>query len=406
MAIISIFSGPFCHGDDVVALVEDELGYRRIDKEVLDVAAEQFSVSRDKLMNAMAGTTSLFARITKDREKYVSYIRFALATLIQDDNILHHGFAGHLIPNSLSHALRVCLIANHEFRVNVAMKELNLGEKQAMDLVQQMDKKRAQWTQYVHNQPPYEPSEYDLLLAMHDLTIEEAASKVLLATGSEAVLTTDASRKAAQDFMLSARVHVALAEKGHRVEVQSDNGHIGITINKYTARLDSLKQQLHDLAMEVDGVRSARTIPGIGFVPPSLMPKVDLPKKILLVDDEREFVNSLSERLETRQLESSVVYDGEQALEYIHDEHPDVIVLDLKMPGIDGIEVLRRVKKDYPEVEVIILTGHGSDREEKITRELGAFAYLTKPVNIEVLADAMKAAYGKAAKKSDKSHDD
>ena len=71
------------------------------------------------------------------------------------------------------------------------------------------------------------------------------------------------------------------------------------------------------------------------------------------------------------------------------------MVLDLKMPGIDGIEVLRRVKQKHPAVEVIILTGHGSDREEKLAMELGAFAYLTKPVNIDVLADTMKQAYSK-----------
>ena len=73
----------------------------------------------------------------------------------------------------------------------------------------------------------------------------------------------------------------------------------------------------------------------------------------------------------------------------------DLALVDLKMPGIDGIEVLRRVKQDYPEVEVIILTGHGSDAEEKLAEEIGAFAYLRKPVDIEVLAETMKAAYRK-----------
>ncbi len=406
MAIVSIFSGPFCHGDDVVTLITEELGYRRIETDVLDLAAREFSVSKDKLVNAMAGSASFFDRFTKDREKHIAYIRYALAQLVQDDNVIHHGFAGHLIPRSLSHVLRVCLIANHEYRVKVAMEESNVGEKQAADLVQKMDKKRAQWTQYVNNQSPYDPDEYDLLLAMHDLTVEEAASKVLLTAGSDALRTTDASKQAAVNFLLAAKVHVALAEKGHLVDVQADNGAVTIAINKYTARLETLQKQLQEIALGIDGVRSAKSIPGIGFVPPSLMPKMDLPKKALLVDDEVEFVHSLSERLETRQLDSSVVYDGEQALEYIRSEQPDVIVLDLKMPGIDGIEVLRRVKQDYPEVEVIILTGHGSDREEQITRELGAFAYLTKPVNIEVLADAMKAAYGKAARNLAGSDDD
>ncbi|MFH2048559.1 MAG: response regulator, partial [bacterium] len=117
--------------------------------------------------------------------------------------------------------------------------------------------------------------------------------------------------------------------------------------------------------------------------------------KILLVDDEKDFVETLSERLRTRNLESSVVYDGEQALEFVKKDAPDVMVLDLMMPGINGIEVLRKVKKEHPNVEVIILTGHGSKQEEETAEDYGAFAYLRKPVNIDLLARVMNEAYKK-----------
>jgi DNA-binding response OmpR family regulator len=72
---------------------------------------------------------------------------------------------------------------------------------------------------------------------------------------------------------------------------------------------------------------------------------------------------------------------------------PDVMVLDLKMPGIDGMEVLRRIRKAYPEVQVIILTGHGTEKDEKEARKLGAYEYLQKPVDIERLIDTIKNAY-------------
>jgi two-component system response regulator CpxR len=123
--------------------------------------------------------------------------------------------------------------------------------------------------------------------------------------------------------------------------------------------------------------------------------------KVMLVDDEKEFVHTLSERLRTRSLESSIAYDGEQALEMIEKDLPDVMVLDLMMPGIDGIEVLRRIKRDHPEVEVIILTGHGSDREKQLAEELGAFAYLNKPVDVDLLARVMREAYGRAGRTGD-----
>jgi DNA-binding response OmpR family regulator len=115
--------------------------------------------------------------------------------------------------------------------------------------------------------------------------------------------------------------------------------------------------------------------------------------KVLLVDDEEEFVKALAERLKMRDLRSDTVLDGEEALSFVEDQEPDVMVLDLKMPGIDGMEVLRQVRKAYPKIQVIILTGHGTETDEEEAKRLGAFDYLEKPVNLDVLVKKMKAAY-------------
>jgi len=115
--------------------------------------------------------------------------------------------------------------------------------------------------------------------------------------------------------------------------------------------------------------------------------------KVLLVDDEEEFVKALAERLKMRELRSDTVLDGEEALSYVEDQEPDVMVLDLKMPGIDGMEVLRQVRKAYPKIQVIILTGHGTEKDEEEAKRLGAFDYLEKPVDLDVLVKKMKAAY-------------
>ncbi len=117
--------------------------------------------------------------------------------------------------------------------------------------------------------------------------------------------------------------------------------------------------------------------------------------KVLLVDDEQDFVNTLSERLEVRGegLGSDVALDGEAALKTLEGSLPDVMVLDLKMPGIDGLEVLKRTKQRYPSVEVIMLTGHGSEKDEEAARRLGAYEYLQKPVGIEKLVSTIKDAF-------------
>jgi len=113
---------------------------------------------------------------------------------------------------------------------------------------------------------------------------------------------------------------------------------------------------------------------------------------ILLVDDERDFVNTLAERMAIRGLETRVAYDGESALQMIQDETFAAMVLDLRMPGIDGLEVLREVGRTHPQISVIVLTGHGSEKDREKCESLGAFAYLNKPVNIKDLASLLKKA--------------
>jgi DNA-binding response OmpR family regulator len=115
--------------------------------------------------------------------------------------------------------------------------------------------------------------------------------------------------------------------------------------------------------------------------------------KVLLVDDEIAFVNTLAQRLRMRKLLVDTVYDGEQALSYIKEIEPDVIVLDLKMPGLHGIEVLREIKKIKREIQVIILTGHGTEKDEEEAKKLGGFDFLRKPADIDLLLAKIKEAF-------------
>ncbi len=115
---------------------------------------------------------------------------------------------------------------------------------------------------------------------------------------------------------------------------------------------------------------------------------------LLLVDDETEFVVTLAERLALRNFKPTCVFNGAEALRFIATRTPDVMLLDLKMPGIDGMQVLRQVRKSHPEIPVIILTGHGSEKDEADARRIGAFEYLSKPVDIRTLTEYIQRAYG------------
>jgi len=114
--------------------------------------------------------------------------------------------------------------------------------------------------------------------------------------------------------------------------------------------------------------------------------------KVLLVDDEEEFVSTLAERLEIRDIETLVAIDGDQALHMVEKDRPPLVVLDVLMPGIGGLDVLKQIKGRHPEIQVILLTGHGSTRDGMKGMRLGAFDYLMKPVKIEELINKMNEA--------------
>ena len=116
--------------------------------------------------------------------------------------------------------------------------------------------------------------------------------------------------------------------------------------------------------------------------------------KILVVDDEEDFLSGLQDRLEVRDIKAEIATTGEQALQKLQEDAPEVMILDLKMPGMDGLEVLRKVKKIYPSTQVIILTGHSTEEARKKAEKLGAYAYLEKPVETDALVETMNKAHG------------
>jgi len=119
--------------------------------------------------------------------------------------------------------------------------------------------------------------------------------------------------------------------------------------------------------------------------------------RVLLVDDEEQFVETLAQRLEARDYAVATAFNGDQALDYVKAKEVDVIILDVLMPGLTGIDTLRAIKKIRPLTEVIMLTGHATVETAIEGMKLGAFDYLMKPTEInELVAKIIQAHRRKA----------
>lgn len=112
--------------------------------------------------------------------------------------------------------------------------------------------------------------------------------------------------------------------------------------------------------------------------------------KLLLVDDEERFVSTLAERLRLRSCNTRIATSGSAALDEIKKEQPDIVLLDLKMPGMDGLEVLEKIKTEYPKIVVIMLTGQGDTQSCQDMFNAGASDCIVKPIEINNVMDKIK----------------
>jgi two-component system OmpR family response regulator len=114
---------------------------------------------------------------------------------------------------------------------------------------------------------------------------------------------------------------------------------------------------------------------------------------VLLVDDEEDFLTLLAERLGSRQIDVRKVSTGAEALAELSQRFADLVLLDARMPGMDGLETLQRIKRDHPDVQVVMLTGFVDSSLAIHAHQLGADDYLTKPVNMPELLDKIDEAF-------------
>lgn len=123
------------------------------------------------------------------------------------------------------------------------------------------------------------------------------------------------------------------------------------------------------------------------------------PIKVLVVDDEPDFIQLFVKRFSKRNLDVASAPGGREALEHLRTNRVDVVVVDVKMPGMDGLEVLREVKRRHPMIEVIMLTGHGSAESGLRGMSLGAYDYVMKPFHIDDLLERIRKAWDHAQRR-------
>ena len=397
MPSIALFSQTFTTQDQILeGLAAAMKCYVVTDDHIITNVAAEHSIDEKKIRQSLYEKTSVFNQFTLERERHVNLLKIEVASrLAKSSQCIFAGFHALLIPRKVTHILKVLVANEKSQRIVQAMAE-GLSEKEAKRKIKQNDVSAYSWTDFLFRKEAIDRSLYDMILPVSNQSLEKSIKLIIDNCHKTSVLETEESKQAVADMMLEAMVEKNLLQKGHKVEVTADQGNIMLEVNKSVFNFNGLAGELKKITEGVDGVKNIEVIRGREYETSVYRgQRFELPSKVLLVDDEKELVQTLSERLISRDVGSYAVFDGKQALDLIDDDKPEIMVLDLRMPGLDGIEVLRRSKQKNPEIEIIILTGHGTEDDRKLCMELGAFAYLQKPVDLEDLSHTIQEAHAK-----------
>ncbi len=395
MPAVSLFSSTFCQADEFAAAVAESTGYKLVtDSEILLEASRLSGIQAGRLEQCFRFRDAIFNPFIHELEHTVCWVKLALAQILEQEHFLVHGFSAHLLPYRLNHVLRVLVIADGKSRLELAVADLGCSEAEARRRIREEDEQRQLWVNFLKQVPdPWDSSLYDIVLPSDKTSLEDSVELVNRAVGSGS-LTPEDPKGVYSDFLTGVRVEVHLGRHGHCACVEVNQRDVLVTIHRPVVMHERLAREIKGLIMGIKGFKPDRVeIKAAGdHRSPFSYRRFEPPARVLLVDDEREFVQTLSERLQLREIDSMIAYDGESAMDMVQENAPEVMVLDLQMPGIDGIEVLKRVKAGNQEIEVVILTGHGTDADRDVCMKLGAFAYLEKPVDIDTLSETLKRA--------------
>ncbi|MBN1833884.1 MAG: cytidylate kinase family protein [Deltaproteobacteria bacterium] len=256
MAIITISRGTFSGGMAVAEKLSAKLGYPCISKEVVLDAVEEFGVPEEKLIAAMEKPPKSWLQSPERRITHLNYVRYALLKRARKDDLVYHGYAGHLLLGDIAHVIRVRVIADMEYRINAAIELENISRKEAISRIKKLDKQSLNWTRFLYGVDWEEPSLYDLVINIDRLSVEGAAEIIAQMVQLEDFRPDESSRRAFNNQVLSSMVWAALTKDERtntsNLRVTADDGVVTISGN---AGYESTLKAIEEVTMKVEGVK-------------------------------------------------------------------------------------------------------------------------------------------------------
>ncbi len=263
MAIITISRGSMSGGESLARCLGRALGYPVLAREVLVEAAARLGVPEEELRDKIQSSSEPLQSLHSDRRIYLLALQSALADECVSGNLIYHGHAGHFLLKDLPCVLKLRLIAPMVSRVRAVIEKQNLDPVAAREYIKYVDQERIEWTKFVYGVDWRDPRNYDLIINLHNISLDTACALVSSVVKLPAYANTEAMQKKLRDFALACRVQVALAISPEcrepKFDVRAQNGKVdvyealepGIEAAKARPSADEIQR----IARSVEGVK-------------------------------------------------------------------------------------------------------------------------------------------------------
>ena len=265
MAIVTISRGSFSGGVAVAEAVAERLGVPCISREVVRDAAQASGVAEDSLQATLEEPPRFWEKTPGRIPAHLNLVRTALLERASGGDFVYHGYAGHLLLSGIAHVLRVRVIASDAYRVETAMHDFQMSEKEATRYVKKLDVQLRKWTEFLYGVDWQDPSLYDVVLNVDRVGVEGTADTIVHMTELPPFQPNEESRKALDDLLLSSTVWSALTgdprTRSANVRVAADGADVLITGSADNAKaLDAISE----VAGGVLGVARVENEAGVG----------------------------------------------------------------------------------------------------------------------------------------------
>ncbi len=265
MAIITISRGTYSGGKAVAEELSRKLKYPCISKEIILDAAEEFGVPEDKLVAAMEAPPTTWIESPAKKIAHLNYVRYALLKRARENDLIYHGYAGHLLLGDIAHVICVRVIADMEYRIKAAIENEKLTRKEAINFIKKLDKQGLNWTKFLYGADWNNPALYDIVINLERISVESAVDIISRMADMDEFKPDENSRLALDNQVLSSLVWAALTKdkrtNSSNLQVVSDNGKVTISGNAGSKK--SLLA-IDEVTRGVKGVKEVINEAGIG----------------------------------------------------------------------------------------------------------------------------------------------